>query len=154
MKKLLVALTVSIMFFGCMGGGGRSLTGAGDGDGAPKVNQDAICQDAIADMEDSFVATTIKGKVVKSFFAEAVEACDGLNIDYIAPIVSLFVQNAATIKYCETSVAIKSRISAALNDSVEKRFEEILTFYTTNNSQCVSTSYDDLDDFDNTNEVR
>jgi len=135
MKKLLVALTVSIMFFGCMGGGGRSLNISDpDPDPNSKVNQDALCQEAIADMEDTFDAATIKTRVVKLFFSEAIEACDGLNIDYVTPIASLFATNNSIIKACGGSDVdtVKTRIEAALAATADLRFDEKFSFYTNN----------------------
>lgn len=132
MKKLLVALTVSIMFFGCMGGGGRSFVEAedekGEGDGAGKVNQQALCQEAIADMEDAFDTATIKTMEVKAFFLNVKTKCENVihAEDYIEPIAQL-IDDDTNACGCQKSFA--ASILNELNSTTSDRsFEDIISF--------------------------
>lgn len=125
MKKLMVALTAIILFAGCMGQAGRSLDEVPVGDESGKVKQEAICQEAIADMEDAFDAATIKTKIIKTFFADVIDACEGVSVDYVTPIAQL-IHTQTNACGCTTSFRIA--IEAGLADVVEKRFEEKITF--------------------------
>ncbi len=155
----MVALTAIILFAGCMGGGGgRVLEEIPAPDPQGQANKDALCQEAIQDMEESFDAAIIKTKVVKLFFNEAIEACEGTSIDYVAPIATLFVAaNSATIKACGGGDVnfVKTRIELALADSADLTFQQKFSFYTTNPIlQCRSLESYEEESADNNNSTR
>ncbi|HOW16371.1 MAG TPA: hypothetical protein PK443_01530 [bacterium] len=129
MKKLLVALTVSIMFFGCMGGSGRSLSISDpDPDPQGKVNKEALCDEAIEDTKDAFNSATIKTTNVKAFFLNVKTKCEDVihPEDYIEPIAELIEEDTNACGCPKSFVA--SILNELESTTSDRSFEDIISF--------------------------
>lgn len=135
MKNLMTAIIALAFMAGCSGQM-RDLVQVPSVDPAPKVDQASLCQDEIDKMIAAFDAATIANKVIEIFFADAVEECEGVDLDYILPIAQLINQNTSA---CGCDASIKAAIKSALDDAGnEFKFNEKMTF--TSGGFCVLPS--------------
>ncbi len=97
-----------------------------DPDPKGKVNQKAICEEAIEDMSDDFDAVTIPTAKIKLFFEDLVSKCQGTAVDYVTAVAEL-IDTQTNACGCVTSFV--NAINAELADlNTDKRFNERISF--------------------------